>query len=153
MHPDFKGLIVAFRNKMVSSGMSVPLSPPNLFAELVNPNTDPNRKESLTIIRNILKSELQKSQGRKPSFILVLLENIDQYIYPGIKVRQLFLSFALLILSAYRRYGTWDSHRSHASQQSYDGAKETGSVSIECRIEGKCKARWNQSSGKTPCIA
>jgi hypothetical protein len=90
--PGFKGLIDAFRNKLVSSGMTVPPRLPNLLqpAKLVDPARDPNRKESLNIIKNILKSELQKGQGRKPSFILVILENTDHYIYPGIKVRHNF---------------------------------------------------------------
>jgi len=87
--PKFKGLVEAFRAKMVSTGMPVPPGPPMLLppAELVNPNRDQNREHSLNIIRNILKSELQK-KGVKPSFVLVLLENRDHYIYPGIKVTQ-----------------------------------------------------------------
>jgi len=87
--PKLKGLVEAFRAKMVSTGMPVPPGPPMLLppAALVNPDRDPNRKQSLNIIRDILKSELQK-KGVKPSFVLVLLENRDHYIYPGIKVTQ-----------------------------------------------------------------
>lgn len=93
--PRFKGLVEAFRTKMVSSGMTVPPAPPSLLppAALVNPNSDPNRKESLNVIRNTLKNELQKRGGKKPSFVLVVLENRDHYIYPGIKVGTSFLIF------------------------------------------------------------
>ena len=86
----YTGLVGAFKAKMASSGMAVPSSLPTLLppAVLLNPNRDPNRKESLNVIRNLLRTEIQKRRGKKPSFILVILENRDHFIYPGIKVRR-----------------------------------------------------------------
>ncbi|KAF8970422.1 argonaute-like protein [Flammula alnicola] len=52
---------------------------------LPDPSSDPDRTLGLNIIREILKTALTQSKVGKPSFVLVLLENRDHYIYPGIK--------------------------------------------------------------------
>ncbi len=87
---DIRGLVDGFANKMRSSGMSVQKAPDLLpRAVLINPFQDPERKQSLDVIRKTIETKLKDHQ--KPSFILVLLENQDNYIYPGIKVEALYL--------------------------------------------------------------
>lgn len=83
---DIRGLVSGFSEKMRSSGMKLQNPLPDLLprASLINTSRDPERKQSLNIIRKIFEDKLKSSQ--KPSFILVLLENYDHYIYPGIKV-------------------------------------------------------------------
>lgn len=85
--PGFRTLINAFKTKMATSGITIPSGDPNLLspAVLLHPDRDPNRQQSLNVIRDVLKRELQNQKGRKPSFVLVVLENRDNYIYPGIK--------------------------------------------------------------------
>ena len=98
---DIRGLVDGFQQKMNRSGMHVPgpsLLPP---ARLIPPMRDPDRKQSLEIIRKLLAGELEKKKGTKPSFVLVLLERRDNYIYPGIKVEfylSFLPSFSILIL-------------------------------------------------------
>lgn len=85
--PKFTGLIQGFSEKLRKSGVSIPPGLPRLLppAPLPQPRTDPERTQALNTIRNILRTALS-SHGR-PSFVLVLLENRDNFIYPGIKVR------------------------------------------------------------------
>ncbi|KDR72808.1 hypothetical protein GALMADRAFT_158483 [Galerina marginata CBS 339.88] len=80
-----QGLVQGFRQKLVASGMSVPEGMPRLVPppNLLHPREDPERVGSLNIIRDTLKNAL--TQWPKPSFVLVLLENRDNFIYPGIK--------------------------------------------------------------------
>lgn len=81
-----RGLVDGFRAKLARSGLSLPSGIPRLLppARLVHPAQDPLRTRSLQIIKDILVDQLALSQ--KPSFVLVLLENRDNFIYPGIKV-------------------------------------------------------------------
>ena len=84
--PNLKGLVEGFREKLKKSGVTMPEGMPRLLppAKCPNPHQDPGRVEALNIIRQILRDA---SKGvPKPSFILVLLENRDNFIYPGIKV-------------------------------------------------------------------
>ena len=84
--PNLKGLVEGFREKLKKSGVTMPEGMPRLLPPAKCPNSqqDPGRVEALNIIRQILK---EASKGApKPSFILVLLENRDNFIYPGIKV-------------------------------------------------------------------
>jgi hypothetical protein len=81
------GLIEGFSTKLRNSGIAVPSGRPALLppANLPNPNTDPERTNALNTIRQVLRTALT-TYKTKPSFVLVLLENRDNYIYPGIKV-------------------------------------------------------------------
>jgi eukaryotic translation initiation factor 2C len=99
--PQFSTLVRGFGTKLDKSGVGVPPGLPRLLppASLPNPNQDPDRSRALTIIRNIFKDALKS--GPKPSFVLVLLENRDNYIYPGIKVRCFNLFIYLHILKSY----------------------------------------------------
>ena len=84
--PNLKGLVEGFREKLKKSGITMPEGMPRLLppAKCPNPQQDPGRVDALNNIRQILK---EASRGApKPSFILVLLENRDSFIYPGIKV-------------------------------------------------------------------
>jgi eukaryotic translation initiation factor 2C len=84
--PNLKGLVEGFREKLKKSGVIMPEGMPKLLppAKCSSPQQDPGRVEALNNIRQILK---EASKGApKPSFILVLLENRDNFIYPGIKV-------------------------------------------------------------------
>ena len=81
------GLIQGFSTKLSNSGITIPPGRPVLLppAVLPNPHTDPERTNALNTIRQTLRTALS-TYKTKPSFILVLLENRDNYIYPGIKV-------------------------------------------------------------------
>ena len=84
--PNLKGLVEGFKEKLKKSGVIMPEGMPKLLppAKCSNPQQDPGRVEALNNIRQILR---EASKGApKPSFILVLLENRDNFIYPGIKV-------------------------------------------------------------------
>ena len=84
--PNLKGLVEGFRDKLKRSGVAIPEGMPRLLppANFPNPFQDPGRVEALNVIRKIFRDAL--TGARKPSFILVLLENRDNFIYPGIKV-------------------------------------------------------------------
>ncbi|KAF9476154.1 QDE2 protein [Pholiota conissans] len=83
--PSLDRLVRGFAAKLNKSGVSLPSGMPRLLppAALPNPNQDPDRIQALNMIRNILNGAVQK--GPKPSLVLVLLENRDNFIYPGIK--------------------------------------------------------------------
>ena len=91
--PNLKGLVEGFRDKLRKSGVTVPDGMPRLLppAKCPSPQQDPGRVEALNNIRQILREASRGAQ--KPSFILVLLENRDNFIYPGIKVINSLLSF------------------------------------------------------------
>ena len=78
-------LLKGFAKKCEQSGMKV-LNPPRILAaQLKNPNQDPTRSVSIDVIRETFKKNLALDKGKKPSFILVLLSRVDNFIYPGIK--------------------------------------------------------------------
>uniref|UniRef100_A0A8H8CN02 Argonaute-like protein n=1 Tax=Psilocybe cubensis TaxID=181762 RepID=A0A8H8CN02_PSICU len=83
--PNLRGLVMGFKDKLAASGMAVPFSMPQLLppALLPDPQQDPERLNALNVVRQIFRNTL--AQKPKPSFVLVLLENRDNYIYPGIK--------------------------------------------------------------------
>lgn len=82
--PRLGALVEGFGAKCKNSGMIMPEGRPRLLtATLASAHTDPTRAKAVDDIRSILKDGLQKSQ--KPSFVLVLLENRDNFIYPGLK--------------------------------------------------------------------
>ncbi|KAH0580660.1 Protein argonaute 1B [Termitomyces sp. J132] len=79
-------LVQGFSAKLGRSGMSIPQDRPRLIHIDLSPERgDPNRIGAIDKIRTSFKDNLANSQGRRPSFILVLLENRDNYIYPAIK--------------------------------------------------------------------
>jgi eukaryotic translation initiation factor 2C len=79
------GLIAGFANKCRKAGMTVPQGNPKIFAtpKLPDVNRDPFRADAIETIRKTIVSNLNPQN--KPSFILVLLSRVDNYIYPGIK--------------------------------------------------------------------
>jgi hypothetical protein len=84
--PRLTGLWQGFAGKCQRSGMAGidPNSQPNLLnVQLVNPATDPGRQQSLARIKSLIR-ENQERRGA-PSFMLVILSQRDNYIYPGIK--------------------------------------------------------------------
>ncbi|KAJ2913428.1 hypothetical protein MD484_g6984, partial [Candolleomyces efflorescens] len=88
--PRLKDLVLGFRDKLKSSGVGIPDGLPKLLPVTVLPKLyeDPGRTRALTMIRNLLNTTLQQSDQAKqphPSFMLVLLEKKDNFIYPGIK--------------------------------------------------------------------
>ena len=94
MHLDLNGLVDKFQHMMVANGMTVPHAPVFLPpAKLPAPAKDPERKQSLKIIRRLFEEQLKAQGGKKPSFVLVLLERRD--MYPWIKVSW-FPAFPLL---------------------------------------------------------
>lgn len=82
--PDLIAFLKTFAQKCSSSGITVP-DAPNIMQtpRLPRPNQDRNREKALEAIRQTLIKGLDRN--RKPSFILVLLSGVDNYIYPGIK--------------------------------------------------------------------
>jgi eukaryotic translation initiation factor 2C len=84
--PQLLGLCKGFITKCERSGMRVPQQPPRILAsQLLPPSRDPTRSGSIDQIRQTIKKQLAADKGKKPSFILVLLSHVDNYIYPGIK--------------------------------------------------------------------
>jgi hypothetical protein len=84
--PKLISLCKGFAEKCKASGMTLPSAPPRILAtQLLPPSTDPNRAGSISNIRQTIKKALDAEHGKKPSFILVLLSRVDNYIYPGIK--------------------------------------------------------------------
>ncbi|KAG6916362.1 hypothetical protein DXG01_007198 [Tephrocybe rancida] len=84
--PKLAALVQGFSMKCQRSGMLMPSGRPRLVAIPLAPErTDPNRTNAIDQIRTTLKNNLNAVQGKKPSFILVLLENRDNFIYPAIK--------------------------------------------------------------------
>lgn len=83
--PELGRIWGVFARKMQTSGMTVGGDPVILLAKLVHPAEDPGRMRSLDAIRTVLRSH---PKGRKPAFVLVLLSQRDNFIYPGIKVSQ-----------------------------------------------------------------
>lgn len=83
--PHLKGLLNGFITKCKDSGMGVeiPLPLRLISPPLPGPGIDPDRVQSLRIIRELIQSNL--AQFGKPTFILVLLTREDDYMYPGIK--------------------------------------------------------------------
>ena len=84
--PALQGIVQGFGEKLKRSGVVMPEGMPRLLppTNFPHPNQDPGRAQALDNVRKILKDASQGS--KKPSFILVLLENRDNFIYPGIKV-------------------------------------------------------------------
>ncbi|KAJ7226883.1 argonaute-like protein [Mycena pura] len=81
-----QGLVVKFREKLQRSGMQVPSAMPRLVPTPRLQNMqEAAREEALTEIRNALMNALNSANGKKPSFVLVLLSHRDNFIYPGIK--------------------------------------------------------------------
>jgi hypothetical protein len=84
--PQLIGLYGGFADKCTRSGMRMPSGPPQILAvELVNPNQDPSRAQSIDLIRQKFKQLMGPNLNQRPSFVLVLLSHVDNYIYPGIK--------------------------------------------------------------------
>jgi hypothetical protein len=83
--PQLINLCKGFAAKCERSGMKV-LNPPRILAtQLLPPIQDPTRTGSIDKIRQTIKKNLEIDKGKKPSFILVLLSRVDNFIYPGIK--------------------------------------------------------------------
>lgn len=84
---DVSNLANRFKDKAKEIGVHFTDVQPVSLMSLVPPsnNDDRSRSRALAIIRNTLREQLTK--GRKPSFILVLLDTKDDTIYSGIKVR------------------------------------------------------------------
>ncbi|KAG6848643.1 hypothetical protein H0H93_015297 [Arthromyces matolae] len=82
--PNLGSLVQRFSQKLSRSGMSVPDGRPRLIPISLPPQRgDPNRVQAIDIIRTTFKKNV--AQGQKPSFVLVLLEKRDNFIYPAIK--------------------------------------------------------------------
>lgn len=82
--PDMWRLIQGFRNKCASAGMATPNERPRLEAAgplAPRSDEDPHRQGALEKLR----AAVEKLMKPRPSFILVLLDNRDNYIYPGLK--------------------------------------------------------------------
>ena len=84
--PRLKEIVQGFREKLKKSGITMPDGMPRILpvTELLHSNRDPRREQALNNIRQIITGAVKTVP--KPSFILVLLENRDRFIYPGIKV-------------------------------------------------------------------
>jgi hypothetical protein len=85
--PNLQGLVTGFANKLKKSGIALPQGLPKLLPPptMPPPHADPDRLEALNNIRQVINNALAETKGKKPGFILVLLENRDNFIYPGTK--------------------------------------------------------------------
>lgn len=83
--PQLVSLIKDFASQCERSGMKVAGPPTIIAAKLLPPSEDPIRSGSVDAIRQAIKKQLAASSNKKPSFILVMLANVDNFIYPGIK--------------------------------------------------------------------
>ncbi|KAH9942807.1 Piwi-domain-containing protein [Amylocystis lapponica] len=83
--PELMTFLRMFANKCRTSGITCPDSPPTIMqtGRLPPPRQDPSRVGALRQIEQTIKNNLNPRQ--KPSFILVLLSGVDNFIYPGIK--------------------------------------------------------------------
>ena len=82
--PQLTSFLQTFAKKCRDSGMIVPNGPPNILSTPILPPTEADgRAQGLKVIERTLKDNIQPRN--KPSFILVLLSKVDNYIYPGIK--------------------------------------------------------------------
>jgi len=90
--PQLLRLMEGFKQKMKKSGITLVKEQPLLVppVNLPPPGQDPGRKRGIKMIGDRIQEGVQK-QGAKPGFILVLLENRDNFIYPAIKVSRLLL--------------------------------------------------------------
>jgi eukaryotic translation initiation factor 2C len=78
------GFIKAFANKCKNSGMAVGTEPPAILPTAVLPHVkdDPGRRRAIESISQTIE---RFGDAKGISFILVLLQKKDDYIYPGIK--------------------------------------------------------------------
>ncbi|THG98015.1 hypothetical protein EW026_g4090 [Hermanssonia centrifuga] len=81
--PELISFLQTFSKKCQTSGMSVGQGPPRIIVTDRLPQNAPGRQDAITTIANALKASLNPKQ--KPSFVLVLLSGVDNFIYPGIK--------------------------------------------------------------------
>ena len=82
--PDMWKLIQGFRNKCAAAGLTAPNEPPRLEAAgplAPQSEEDPFRQGAVSKLR----AAVEKLMNPRPSFILVLLDYRDNYIYPGLK--------------------------------------------------------------------
>jgi eukaryotic translation initiation factor 2C len=84
--PKLGALVGRFNEKCKNSGLVMPDGRPLLLRVVLLPDSHPKRANAVDNIRSTLKNKLREKGGNKPSFVLVLLENRDKYIYPGLKV-------------------------------------------------------------------
>ena len=84
--PRLNEITQGLREKLKTSGITMPDGIPRVLpvTETLHSNRDPKREQTLNNIRQIITEAVKTVP--KPSFILVLLENRDHFIYPGIKV-------------------------------------------------------------------
>ncbi|KAJ6510611.1 argonaute-like protein [Mycena sanguinolenta] len=82
-----KTLITKFREKLHNCGLTIPADLPRLMVTppLQNLPPDASREAALREIRTVITDAIAAARNKKPDFILVLLSNRDNYIYPGIK--------------------------------------------------------------------
>lgn len=86
--PRLRVLADGLRAKLAQSGMTVPGGPPKLLPVIsLDPvQQDPGRRAGLNYIKKGLRTEMEKCTPQtRPSFMLVLLEGRDKFVYPGIK--------------------------------------------------------------------
>ncbi|EAU83532.1 QDE2 protein [Coprinopsis cinerea okayama7 len=86
--PRLRDLVTQFRDKLKKSGINIPSAMPRLLpvVDLPDVHDDPGRLRALNFVRKGLASEMEKTTPQtRPSFMLVLLEQKEKYIYPGIK--------------------------------------------------------------------
>ncbi|TFY68777.1 hypothetical protein EVG20_g3426 [Dentipellis fragilis] len=82
--PQLTGLLKAFAAKCGNSGMQVPPGPPQVIptAQLPPPHQDPNRLRAIRLVEETMQTLVG---GQKPSIIVVLLSQRDDFIYPAVK--------------------------------------------------------------------
>lgn len=82
--PEMWGLVEGFRQKCENAGMTAPKGRPRLRPTPPLTPHSPNDPSRTAALRQI-KETIGFIANPRPPFILVLLHNRDNYIYPGIK--------------------------------------------------------------------
>ncbi|KAI0078016.1 Piwi-domain-containing protein [Panus rudis PR-1116 ss-1] len=83
--PRLASFLQAWMDKCRRSGMNVPNARPKIMVTPTLPSMqqDPGRVQGIEKIRQTLRANLNPRQ--RPSYILVLLSAVDNFVYPGIK--------------------------------------------------------------------
>ena len=83
--PQLTGLYRGFAAKCERSGMRVAAAPLVLAVQITASKEDFSRTQAIDVIRQRFKQSMGPNLNQRPSFVLVLLSQVDNYIYPGIK--------------------------------------------------------------------
>ncbi|KAI0313106.1 Piwi-domain-containing protein [Amylostereum chailletii] len=83
--PSLKGFVNAFVDKCTRIGMSVPQPSQTVFANLPNREDQPGRPGAMRTLEQAMAQLVGKDTWKDVDFVLVLLQAMDDFIYPCVK--------------------------------------------------------------------